>query len=176
MEYYPVKYKLNYKNHFIIWCGNDIDHVLVINGFIAVFQNLTEINKYASANSLKLNSKPISYELDKIKLWCKNPTSKINCVAFLDSWNLFGDIAASFPQEHEKFESLTKKYLSQYNKLFYGCNLDPIRRNKPKYYPIWSNSDINYIKSIFRHGFKLINQRCRTYTELRSSRTVSTLF
>jgi len=161
MQYYAINLKSGYRNNYAIWCGDDIDHLYVVDGFIPVFKTLNDLVLFAKSSQMELNLPVSKIDLDRVRVWCKSPSEKIDCNLFLDTWNMLGDIAATYDDLYESFESMTDKYLSEYRKLFAGNNIKALRGNNPKYHPKWDNDEVNNIKEIMNYGFSLFKKKCR---------------
>ncbi|MGV8837599.1 hypothetical protein [Cellvibrio sp.] len=161
MEYFPVKFKLGYKYQYLIWCSGQLDQLFVLAGIAPAFKNTVQLNSFAKSRQLELSPDNSTYNLDQIKMWCKNPTSQIEPNIFLNVWNIFGDLAAAFPSEHKEFERLTQNYLSQYNKLFYGCNLLSRKAGVKPYAPVWSAQDLQNMRIVFMYGLTLVRRKVR---------------
>ncbi len=161
MEYFPIKIKLGYKYQYLIWCSGELDQLFTLSGIAPAFKNSAQLNLFAKNHQLELTPDNSYFNLDQIKIWCENPTSQIEPSTFLNVWNIFGDLAAAFPSEHEAFERLTQNYLSQYNKLFYGCNLFSRKAGAKSYTPAWSAQDLQSIRIVFMYGLNLVRNRVR---------------
>jgi hypothetical protein len=161
MEYFPVKITLNYKSCYLIWCSDSLEKVLSINGMTPKFASFENLLKFSSLNKIELINEVAYYNLDNIKLWCNSPTLKIEAKLFLNAWNLFGDLAAAYPESHLKYESLTQKHIRQYNKLFYASNLPCINTTSKKFYPEWSPRELVNIRTIFLYGFEICKSKLR---------------
>jgi hypothetical protein len=161
MEYFPVKIRVNYKQTYLIWCSDFLDKVFSVNGITPTFSSVEKLSEFSKLNKIEFNSEEAFYDFDKIKLWCENPTPKIQAESFLNTWNFFGDLAASYPTEHQQFELLTQKYIKQYNKLFYGCNLKCINSSSKKYRPEWLPQELLNIRAVFLYGLELCKKHFR---------------
>ncbi|MES2676259.1 MAG: hypothetical protein V4660_18620 [Pseudomonadota bacterium] len=161
MEYFPVKITLNYKSCYLIWCSDSVDKVLSINGKTPKFDGFENLLKFSSLNEIELTNEVAHYNLDKIKLWCNSPTTQIEAKSFLNAWNLFGDLAAAYPESRLKYESLTQKCIRQYNKLFYGSNLPCIKTTSRKFCPEWSPRELVNIRTVFLYGFEICRSKLR---------------
>jgi hypothetical protein len=166
MQYYATNLKSGYQNNYVIWCGDDIDHLYVIDGYIPIFQSPREIVSFAKNHKMELVMPPFVLNIDRVRAWCASPSKKIDCVLFLNTWNMLGDIAATYEGLYESFEFKTEKYLSEYRKLFAGNNIKVMRGNNPKYYPKWDNEEIKNIKAIMDYGFSLFKKKCRKYNDV----------
>jgi hypothetical protein len=164
--YYIVWYKLSYQHRYAIWFSNDegADSFYSEKGKIPCFESKQRLLQYARERTLIINEEsPIKHDLDKIRTWIHNKKSNINCEEFLSAWNLFGDIAATYPSEHIKFENQTQKSINEYNKLFWGSNLIVLRGAHPKYFPSWCVHEEESIAKVMQTGFKLLNANFRIY-------------
>jgi hypothetical protein len=77
---------------------------------------------------------------------------------------LFGDIAWSFNVHGKQFEALTQKYLYEYEQLFFGNNLKPLRKYYAKHNPKWNQNNVSNIAKIMNAGMKLVKTKLRHIT------------
>ncbi|MDE2422159.1 MAG: hypothetical protein KGO49_13385 [Gammaproteobacteria bacterium] len=168
MDYFVLWFKLDYRHQYAIWCGNDRelpDQLYNKDGLIPIFQTLNELRKYAAIYSIELvNEEPILHNLDTAKRWLTIKGKKKYNSELLPAWNLFGDIAAIDSDVSSKFETLTQRYLTPYNKLFLAENLLRPNAIHPKYKPKWNTDDIEGISKVLNFGFKLLRKSFRYKT------------
>lgn len=70
-------------------------------------------------------------------------------------------MAATFSDLDEHYKTLEQGNYTEYEKLFYGCNLKPIRRYGKKYIPKFSHSEIFNITKIMKLGLKITRNKFR---------------
>lgn len=118
--HFILRYRLDQVDGYLIWYGDDVDGVVIDSETrqILVFSNPTCLRNYAKNIGMQLADEDISlYDVDTIQSWLKTPKNKtVDCVSFLNAWNLFADVAASIGDSN--FDSNRQKTNKIYNKLF----------------------------------------------------------
>jgi hypothetical protein len=101
--------------------------------------------------------RPFAYDLDTLADWVKSPSAReVDCVKFLNAWNLFSDLAHS---SGASFDSDRKRNARIYAKLFAGNNLPAVTPADEKYVPVWNDREITRLRNFFHIGLKL-TRRC----------------
>jgi hypothetical protein len=157
-KYYIVKFRLNNKDSYLIWCTNDIDKVLTTtNGKILHFPNKQSLLAYAANNKITIvPEEPAFYNLDSVSEWIKTGNTKnVNCNKLNNAWNLFQDISLSVNVAFDSKKEITD---TVYEKLFWGCNLPVVTPEGKSYVPIWSQKEIKILKNILSVGIKLFKE------------------
>src|SRR5439155_7104299 len=109
-----------------LWFTNDRDGVEHLpSGAIATFPDPRTASDYAQAQGLPVASEPIVwYDLERISHWCDEPSAAgIDCRAFLDAWNLLGDLPAD---AESLFRAIDRRGTPIYDKLFFGTKLPSV--------------------------------------------------
>ncbi len=166
MKYYILWYRFNYQNHYTIWCS-DYDgknFLLSKNEVIPYFSSKRELQYYAKTNKINLEyEEPILHNLDQVKVWIHNTTSKISCSEFIAAWNLFEDITSSVIVSGKTQKLINNSYHDIYTKLYSGSNIVASRKSNRKYYPEWNLNEKLIIKKIMLGGFKLVKEKFRKH-------------
>ena len=84
-------------------------------------------------------------------------TEGVDCPAFMNAWNLFGDVAASVGLNFQSLESPDAGAV--YDKLFWGCNRSVVTPPGERYVPQWSAGEVWALASVLREGLNLF-ARC----------------
>jgi hypothetical protein len=144
MKYFPLHYRLQGQERYLIWITNENDSVAVdSNGSVPSFRDLAEPSKYSDSRNYRLETdEPVLHDLDWVKTWITSPIAKVDCEEALNTWNLFRDVAASFPNKVAALEELDSD-LPIYDKLFWGNNLPAVTPPGERYVPEWSPEEIH---------------------------------
>src|SRR5713226_1361191 len=128
MKYFPLLYRLNAEDRYLIWISNEKDSIVVAaNGLIPTFRDPMVLREYASLNHYDLQTEePILHDLDWVAAWAASPAIPADCDKTLAAWNLFRDVASSTGDRGIAFEHLDSKLPSIYDKLFWGNNLPSV--------------------------------------------------
>jgi hypothetical protein len=155
-NYYICQFHLSKKSSFVIWFSNERDGLLLDNnGKIVALGTLSLARAYAKNNGISINPESVPfYDFDAISSWCSMPRpSQIDCVLFLNVWNMFSDIAASIG-ENSIFAAADKGLKKIYDKLFFGNNLPAATQEGMSYEPEWSAAEADKIVVVFRAGLQ----------------------
>jgi len=165
MTYFPLLYRLQGEERYLIWVSNEEDSVVVdANGFVPSFRDLITLHQYAEANHYSLESEaPVRHDLDWVAAWGKSPAAPVDCVEALSAWNLFRDVAMSIPSKGTAFEKLDSPGLPIYDKLFWGNNLPAVTPPGKRYNPEWSPDEIRSLVEILTAGLNLFVSRVRDW-------------
>jgi|WetSurMetagenome_2_1015567.scaffolds.fasta_scaffold196556_2 hypothetical protein len=153
-NYYICQFRLNQKDHFIIWFSDEQDGLLLDhNGKFLAWDTLSLAKAYAKKSGISICPEPVDvYDFDAISSWCSEPRiSLIHCVHFLNVWNMFSDAASSIG-ENSIFAAVHKNLKSIYDKLFWGNNLPSLTPEGMSYEPEWSEIEADAIARLFRAG------------------------
>ena len=176
--HYPVWYRLDNRDHFLIWyqmeeASEDLDGVVVLsNGTIPVFASLDALASYAEVENIRLevNALPLAksdvnlHDLDTVVKWLRVKRSKpegptaINCDEFLGAWNLFADVSRSIGGSFDVDRQRTAKI---YEKLFWGNNLPSMTPVGRYYIPLWSNDERRIIREVMSQGLNMFRSRIK---------------
>lgn len=163
--YYPVRYRLDYKERWLLWYtlgegeGDEPDSVVVDeNGKMLVFRSRQSLMAYAHAEELALAAENESafFNLDNVVKWLgrKRP-AELNCVEFLNAWNLLADVSASVGGSFDPDKARTRQI---YHKLFWGNNLPAVTPAGKHYTPQWPGRESRVIRKVLREGLFLFRE------------------
>ncbi len=157
MEYFPLRYRLNAEDGYLIWISDEKTSVEVdAGGFIPTFKDPLLLRRYADLQHYILQSdEPVLHDLDWVVTWTKSPVEPVNCEKALVAWNLFGDVAGSIGERGVAFERLHRSSRATYDKLFWGNNLPSMTPEGRQYVPEWSPDEIAALTEILTTGLDL---------------------
>jgi hypothetical protein len=166
MMYFPLLYRLQGKERYLIWISDETDSVKVdTDGFVPSFRDLRSLREYADQKYHTLETEePKVHDLDWITNWRVAMTNVVDCEGALLAWNLFSDVAASFPNRGLPFESLNSKFPAIYRKLFHGNNLPSITPGGKQYVPDWCPGEISSLADVLTSGLELFRSSVRPWT------------
>ena len=128
-------------------------------GLVLVFRTYEALVSFAIAEKLSLEQKfdPAFFNLDVVEKWlsCKRP-AQLDCVAFLNAWNLLADLSESIGGSFDPDKDKTRKI---YSKLFWGNNLPAVTPAGKHYKPLWPGQESRIIRQVLRHGLSLLRQQ-----------------
>ena len=127
-------------------------------GLILSFRDLSDLWGYAANHGLTLQDKePPRRDLDEVINWLASPTlGGIVCGVFLDSWNLFDDIARS--RYDSAFLRLSKEACAVYDRLFWGSNLPAMTPPGEHFDPVWSDQDVEELRRVLGDGIAMLRR------------------
>ena len=166
--YYAVRYLLDGKIRFLIWhTGDEADGAcLGEDGAVSVFKTLAELVRCAQAHDLsplELGEQHF-HNLDVVRVWLKRKRpGQINCEAFLNAWNLLGDVSASVDSGFDPDRDRTRNI---YHKLFWGSNIPAITPPGKYFTPLWSGAEVLVMRDILGAGLARFRNCVRLRTEL----------
>jgi hypothetical protein len=165
MTYFPLLYRLNSEDRYLIWIGNDGDSVLVDGeGFVPTFKDLSALRRYAKLHRYSLETeKPRRHDLQSVAKWIKSPIRPVNCKKALAAWNLFVDVARSVGKAGTALMRLDSRRGRIYEKVFRGNNLPAVTPEGCHYIPEWSSDETAYLIKIFACGLKLFEACTRSW-------------
>ena len=162
--YYPTRFRLDHKDRYLIWHssmnGEEPDGVVVnADGLMPVFRDGSSLFTYAAVEGLS----PVDenqtglHNLDSVVRWLerKRP-AELDCVEFLNAWNLFGDLSATVGGIFNPDGDKTHKI---YGKLFWGCNLPSMTPPGKCYVPLWPGRESRIIREVMSEGLRLFRSR-----------------
>jgi hypothetical protein len=155
-SYYICQFRLNKKARFVIWFSSGRDGLLLDNsGKIVALGTLSLARAHARKKGITIQPEPVPvYDFDAISSWCSKPLpSQIDCVLFLNAWNMLSDVAASIG-DNSIFAVADKGLKKIYEKLFFGNNLPAVTPEGKSYVPEWSAAEADKIARVFRAGLQ----------------------
>jgi hypothetical protein len=165
MKYFPLLYRLDSAERYLIWMSNEHDSVVVdADGLVPSFGNITALRQFAEINDYSLETEePVLHDLDWAVGWRIPQTVPVDCVKALEAWNLFDDIAASIPSRGDGFESFKSQYSEIYDKLFWGNNLPSMTPEGERYVPEWSRDELQSLSRVMTAGLNLFVASTHTW-------------
>ena len=163
MKYFPLLYRLNTEDRYLIWITNESDRVLTDNGgFILTFKDTKSVQSYAETNDYELErEEPNRHNLDSVARWLKNTGMPVDCREVLAAWNLFSDIARSIHGDADAFARLDARFPEIYNKVFRGNNLPSMTPEGCDFDPEWSPQELTALAEILGSGLEMFQRRTR---------------
>lgn len=155
------------RKYYLIWISDDRDSVVVdASGFVPGFPDMVSLRKYADQKHYSLETEePKLHDLDSVTT-CRVATGNmVQCEEALCAWNLFSDVAASFPKRGFAFENRDSKFPAIYKKLFYRNNLPSITPDGKQYIPEWSEEGISSLADVLTAGLDLFLSSVRQCTQ-----------
>jgi hypothetical protein len=152
--HYLAEFRLDRKSFFLLWYDESPDGFLLDScGAVANFANSGEAKRFAQMHSIELVDQAAdTFDFDAIAAWCCDPHNRaIDCVVFLDAWNMVNDIVSSVAGESE-FRAAEASMDELYYKIFDGCNLLQADSAVDRYHPVWSTEEIAALAGIFDTG------------------------
>ncbi len=153
-QLYLINFILNKKQYFTFWYTDDIDGFLLNeNKKIRTFSNKEEAETFAQTYCFKIVDEVVTFSSDSIRTL---DIETLDCNIVLTYWNILSDVAMSV---HCPFlgDYKTKEIQKIYDKLFYGCNLPAIKKNKKDFVPVWSEGEIEKIVEVIENGLKILS-------------------
>jgi Zn-finger protein len=157
-EYYPYVFAGDNVDYFCIWyTTKDNTGFIVESNKIKTFNFIEDLCLYAKNNRLNIEREITRTNLDFFKKWLESDVKIIDCVVFLDFWNIIMDVAWSFGED---FYEDTKNEVANdiYNKLFYGNNLPAIKAEGDDFIPNWNAEEINELSNVIADGVRRLEK------------------
>jgi len=97
MRRFPLLYRLNSQDCYLIWISNDNDTIETdATGQMLTFRDSKEIAAYAAMKQYTLESEePKCHDLGWVTRWLSAKDLPVDCDEALAAWNLFGDVAVN---------------------------------------------------------------------------------
>lgn len=156
-EYDLVPFKIvmdEYKEYYTFWYTDDIDGFLLDrDGKLKSFPTKKEAIAFAKEEKLMFRPCAVEFFIAP-SIYRKKNLRKIDCVRYLDCWNIFSDAAHSINCEFlgDHREGVIQRI---YEKLFYGCNL-LVKEDEEHYIPKWSKKERRWIAKVMKDGIKIL--------------------
>lgn len=154
MKLYLVKFQFSKKECYALWYTDDVDGFLLDdNGKIRSFASEEETRLFANREGYYLDDEIALISSDTLLSFGRE---EIDCNVILTYWNIFSDLA----------RSVNCKFLGDnsdgdvegiYQKLFYGCNLPAIRKDRETFVPEWNESERKRLAEILANGFRILS-------------------
>jgi len=157
MKYFPLLYRLNAEDRYLIWISNEKDSVVVdAEGLVPTFKHAACVQAYSDVNHYNLErEEPILHNLDWVAAWAKAPDAPIDCEKALNAWNLFSDVGRSIYERGISFDQLDRQFPGIYDKLFWGSNLPSMTPSGRHYEPEWSQVELAALAEVLSAGLAM---------------------
>jgi hypothetical protein len=163
--HYPIRCLLDHKERWLIWHtigtgdGAEADGIVVnSSGGALVFRSQKSLIVYAQIKGLSLaeENKSAFYNLDVLVKWLKRKRpAELDCVEFLNAWNLLADMSVSIGSNFDPDKTKTRKI---YSKLFWGNNLPVVTPTGKHYNPLWPGRESRIIQHVLREGLSMFRR------------------
>ena len=159
-EYYSYWYRLNNEDSFLIWFSNEKDGVVVDeNGFVPSFGKKSDLKNYCEKNQIKVDLDNSNLtNLDTIKNWLDKGGKLEDYNLYLDTWNLFEDIAISTNGNFDKDKAVTNDI---YDRIFWGCNLPAVTPEGESFTPTWTKKELKIIHKTLTFGLQMFREKIK---------------
>jgi hypothetical protein len=155
MAYFPLLYRWRGGLRLLLWQSGDTDSVCVnSDGYLYSFSSPADLNSFADANQMRIeDEEPRLHDLDSIETWIGGQKSDVDCVATLNAWNLFCDVANSVENPlKENFEKIDAEMSDVYDKVFWSNNLPAVTPPGKKFVPTWSAEELQALAALLSAG------------------------
>jgi hypothetical protein len=158
-EYYNLRFRLDACEAYLIWFSDERDGVVLqADGKVPCFSCVDDLMQYAVLRNFSVDSEDANlHDLDAIARWLAgSATETVECVNFLNIWNLFDDFSRSVAGNFDAERKLTNKI---YDKLFWGNNLPAVTPVGKHYDPIWTKRELKIMREVLGVGLTLFRER-----------------
>jgi hypothetical protein len=167
MKYFPLLYRLNGEDSYLIWISNENDAVVVdATGSVLTFNDTGAVQAFAGLEHYHLeDEEPALHDLDWVVGWIKETEKPVNCIEALAAWNLFSDISRSIQRAPSAFEALNSQFPGIYEKLFWGNNLPSMTPEGKHYEPGWSPDELAALTEVLTAGLEMFESATRSFEQ-----------
>ena len=167
MGYFPLLYRLQHCESYLLWISGDKDSVVVdADGFVPSFRTFGLLQEFADRKHYRLETEePKLHDLDWVTI--SQTDKSVDCEAALAAWNLFSDVSASVPELNHNFKGLDSQFRLIYDKLFWGNNLPSMTPEGERYLPQWSADELHSLAQILASGLDLFMSVVRQWNPKR---------
>lgn len=162
-EHYSLLYRLDGVERFLLWFTSESDGVVTDgDGLVPSFRTEYDLRAFAESLELRVSEEvPVLHDLDTVKAWLADRREdRIDCVAALAAWNLFGDVARSV-EDGASFSEAAEEAASVYDKVFRGNNLPAVTPDGEAFRPVWSPAEARGLADVLERGFRLFAEVVR---------------
>jgi len=161
MKYFPLLYRLNAEDRYLIWMSNESDRVVADDrGFVLTFEDISAVQAYADTRHYELKREEAKrQDLDWVATWLKKEGMPVDCHEALAAWNLFSDVARSVHGTGGNFQQRDRQFPKVYPKLFWGNNLPSITPEGSHFDPEWSPDEPTGLAEVLGAGLEMF-QSC----------------
>ncbi|MGH1375977.1 MAG: hypothetical protein ACRBCK_06465 [Alphaproteobacteria bacterium] len=159
--YYPYFLKVEDRDVILLWFnGKDGDVFFKLNEK-KLFSESTQDSACVRAKELGLfiEWEDVNVIVDFNRLHSAVNSLKANesiseevCVLLLEGWNFLEDLFRIFPEKSKEVSLNTSMLKKFYQKLFYGNNLEAVKKNNETYNPVFSEEEVNEFIGNMRGG------------------------
>ena len=169
--FYPVRYRLDNTERFLLWHSasddgdDEADGVVTQANKVPVFRSLQSLLAYAQSTGLSPvdEGNPAFFDLDAVKRWLRRKRpARLDCVVFLNAWNLLADLSASVKGDFDPDKDETGRV---YLKLFWGSNIPAITPPGKHYDPVWPGRESRMIRRVLSGGLSLFRSLASSQPE-----------
>jgi hypothetical protein len=167
--YHVCGVRLDGRQLLFLWFTNGHDGIQEISpGRIRTFPSADSARTWGRQEGVAVAPDPtVWYDLEEITQWCQRPTAEgIDCVRFLDVWNLLGDLNSD---SASIFRGADRRGKTIYDKLFFGSNLPSVTPSGDAYSPTWSEADVRELARVLRLGLAEFRHRVSGSSSLTSA-------
>jgi hypothetical protein len=158
-EYYNLGFRLDACEAYLIWFSDERDGVVLqTDGKVLCFSCVDDLMRYAVLMNLSVDSEDVNlHDPDAIARWLAGSASEtVECVNFLNVWNLFDDFSRSVGGNFDTERKLTNKINE---KLFWGNNITAVTPVGKHYVPIWTKRELKIMREDLGVGLTLFRER-----------------
>lgn len=153
---YPYYFIYNKKKCLLFWVDNlggrfklqsNSDLYMSCSKAKVIFELEDEEILICWEDDTSINFDKFWFELNNLDI---NKVSSVeSCKILLDGWNFLEDMLRTFSLEKELIHLKSETLNKVYDKLFFGNNLEAIKKNNSDYNPMWEENELKEFKSIF---------------------------
>ena len=150
-----ISFIINQITFYCIWYSDKNEGILCREKRIVSFTSAGEAKKYAFSKNINLDEETFVLNIDDLLCWVNSDNLEIDCVAVLNAWNMFIDIASSV-ERHFDGNERTKTIDDIYNKLYCGNNV-LVDKEVDMYNPTWTEREVHTIKQVLKNGAEMLH-------------------
>jgi hypothetical protein len=159
-RYYTCCVQLNAADTFVVWYSTDghDGFVRLSNENLLVTTSNADLQARVAQLGFSLEPEHVTdYDFDFVRAWCNTPiTEGVDCLAFLNAWNFFDDLAEIHTKPETHHARLSREASDVYDKLFWGNNLPATTPVGEQYEPSWTTGELEMMRQVLESGLSLI--------------------
>lgn len=142
----------------MIWYSDNEDGFLLLKQKLLMFVSVDEAKSFAEKQGVLLEAEITVYDFSNVIGLINRIESSESCNMLTNAWNFFSDLAKSLKEDFigDSNEGLT---IDIYNKLFYGSNLNVLKKDDEDYHPIFDDEETKKCMSIYYNGLSLLDKQ-----------------
>lgn len=156
MKYYLTKVICGDKSCFLVWYSGHEDGFLVSGQRLRMFSSVEEADRFAGEEKISFEAEETTYDFSALPGLTGREEPTEHCRIFIDAWNFFSDLAKSLNEEFMG-DSGDKTADTIYNKLFYGCNLEPLEAEE--YHPVFDDNEVRIGSAVLLNGLSILKKQ-----------------